>query len=194
MMRLGIMGGTFDPVHNAHLELARCARDQYKLSKILFVPAGKPIRKLGTIHATAQQRYEMLRRACKTIPAFAVSTMEIDRPGITYTIDTLKELQQQYPQDELCLIMGEDAAKDLDSWKDSEQIAKIATILYAKRPGSNKALGLPTTFTCKGIDMPALDISSSEVRQVLARGEDASALVPPDVLAYITDCGLYAKP
>lgn len=194
MKRIGIMGGSFDPVHNAHLELALKAQEQYMLTTVLFIPAGFPVRKLDTIVASPKQRLEMLELACSDYEGFEISTLELERQCVTYTIDTLRELSECYTAEEkFYLIVGWDAAVDLGTWKDSAEIAQRATVLYAERPGSKKALGLPFNFDCYGIEMPQRDISSSMVRNMIGAGEDVSELVPARVLTYINECGLYGK-
>lgn len=192
--RIGILGGTFDPVHNAHLELASLALEQYKLDSVLFIPAGMPVRKLGKTHATAEQRLAMLECACADIPGFEVSTIEIERPHVSYTIDTLNELRNLYGVDaELFLIVGEDSLRDIKTWKDSDKIAELATILYAKRPGGSGALQFPEGFTCLGIEMQEQDISSSTVREDLLQGGGAQSPLPQAVFDYIQKQGLYAS-
>lgn len=122
-------------MHNAHLELAQCALEQYQLDTVLFIPAGMPARKLGTTVASASDRLNMLELACRGKRGFEVSAIEVDRPEISYTADTLRELKEQYGEEsELFLILGEDAAADLCTWKDSADIACLSTVLYARRP------------------------------------------------------------
>ncbi len=195
MKKLGILGGTFDPVHNAHLALAHAALEQFSLDSVLFIPTGQPVRKLGRTFASAEDRLQMLKEACFENPKFRVSSLEVDRPEVTYTIDTLRELKLLIGEDvHLCLIVGEDTALDLSSWKESAEIAKLVTVLFARRPWQDKTQELPEGFTCHEIKMPEHDLSSSEVRSLLLQGDDVSALVPARVLAYIRKHGLYAQP
>lgn len=194
MKRLGVFGGTFDPVHNAHLELAQAALEQQHLDCVLFVPAGLPVRKLATTEASAEHRLRMLELACKEVPGFCVSSLEVDRPHISYTVDTLHLLQEQFGKEcALFLILGEDTVTDISTWKDSHDIAQLAQVLYAKRPGGGDVLMLPRGFRCCELQMPAQNLSSSSVRAVLRKGEDASACVPASVIAYIKKHGLYGK-
>lgn len=194
MNRIGILGGTFDPVHGAHLELAELALEQHDLDFVLFVPAGQPVRKLGMTQATAEQRLHMLRLACADNPDFKVSSFEIDRPQVSYTIDTLKALKEEYGDNtQLFLILGEDNAVDIATWRDSDEIAKLVTVLYAKRPGAFKAPDPPRGFTFYSIEMPQRDLSSSQVKQLLQAGEEADAQVPESVLQYIKEQGLYGQ-
>ncbi len=195
MEKIGIFGGTFDPVHNAHLELARLALEQYQLDRVLFIPTGMPVRKLATTEASAQDRLNMLTLACGNIVGCEVSAIEVERSQITYTIDTLYELKEQYGQEsQLYLILGEDTATDLGTWKDSDQIATLAHILYAERPGDDtNTQALPAGFECYKVQMPVRHISSSCVRSLLHKGEDVSEYIPKPVLAYIRKFGLYGR-
>lgn len=194
MRRIGILGGTFDPVHNAHLALAAAALEQYQMECILFVPTGRPVRKLETIQASAEDRLRMLELACEGASRLCVSTVETQREGISYTADTLYELKELYGADTvLYLILGEDTATDLGTWKDSQKIAQLARVLYTRRPPAAGPLALPDGFECYELIMDAYDLSSTQVRNCLALGEDVSAIIPPKVYDYIKRHDLYAK-
>lgn len=194
MRRIGILGGTFDPVHNAHLALARCALEQYQLEGVLFIPAGRPVRKMSADLTSAEHRLNMLELACKNVREFSVETLEIMRSQPSYTSVTLELLAKRYGKDtQLFLILGEDTAADLGTWKDSKLIAQCATILYARRPGITKAQPLPEGFTCYKIDMQQYDLSSSEVRRRLFAGENMSPYIPQAVQDYIERHQLYAQ-
>ena len=138
-MRVGVLGGTFDPVHRGHLTLARAARDELALDELLFVPAGKPWRKAGRIVAPAIHRLAMLRLALEDEAAFRVETMEMDRAGPSYTADTLEALRAARPGDELFFIAGEDALADLPNWVRPERILELATLAVARRVDVPKA-------------------------------------------------------
>jgi nicotinate-nucleotide adenylyltransferase len=182
-------------VHRLHLELARVAIAQFELESVIFLPTGRPARKLGATRASATERLRMLQLATEDNPRFSVSTMEVERSGISYTIDSLRELRQLLGTDaELFLILGEDTATDLPSWKDSEQIAALAGVLYAERPGEAEALPLPRGFACQRLAMEACDLSSTQIRERLAAGKDVRALLPSQVYDYIRRQGLYAEP
>ena len=132
-MRAGVLGGTFDPVHRGHLALATAAREELALDEVLFVPAGQPWRKAGRIVAPAQHRLAMLRLALDEEPAFRVETLELERPGPSYTADTLEAVAEARPGDELFFIVGEDALADLPNWVRPERILELATLAVARR-------------------------------------------------------------
>ncbi len=186
--RLGIMGGTFDPIHYGHLVTAEQARESLDLDAVLFMPAGSPAFKLAmTVLATAAN------------PAFLASRFEIDRPGVTYTADTLHALRDFYPsQVKLYFITGADAIIDIVTWHDAERIAELATFIAATRPGFDidtarariKESGLP--FDVRYIQIPALAISSTNIRKRVARGMSVRYLTSESVLGYIRKRRLYA--
>lgn len=195
MKRIGILGGTFDPVHNAHVELAQAALDQYSLDTVLFIPTGKPVRKLGRTHASAKHRLGMLQALCTGNKNFGVSSLEVERPTITYTIDTVRELKALYgDESELFLILGEDTVIDLATWKNAEEIARHVTILYARRSCGAEEPRLPQGFTCFEICLPVLSLSSSTIRSELSQGNDVQNLVPAEALNYLKKHGLYEQP
>jgi nicotinate-nucleotide adenylyltransferase len=194
MKRIGILGGTFDPAHRVHMELARQALLQFELDVVLFIPTGNPVRKIGMTHASAEHRLNMLKAACDGEPGFEVSSLEVDRPSITYTIDTLLELKNYYGEaSQFFLILGEDAALDLSTWKASDEIARLVTVLYAERPGCDTNLRIPEGFSCEKVHMPAQDISSTGIRKLLLEGADVSDYVPKETLVYIKEQGLYGQ-
>ena len=180
-------------MHNAHLELAQVALENGDLDVVLFIPTGQPVRKLRSTHASAEQRLNMLQAACEGIPGFEVSSLEVDRPEVTYTTDTLRILKELYGQrSKLYLILGEDTATDLHTWKDAAEIAELVTVLYAKRPRIGEGHRLPMGFNCLELPMPEQDISSSYLRALLAKGKDVSEFIPAGALAYIKEHALYA--
>jgi len=190
-MRTGVLGGTFDPVHLAHLVLAEQAREQLRLDRVLFVPAGDPWRKAHREVSPARQRVEMTRLAIADNPAFELDEREVKREGPTYTVDTLHELRRAYPSDELFLLLGEDALADLPFWRDPEGIAAAAQIVVAPRSGAD-APELPFEASrVVRIDMPRLEISSTDLRARAAEGRSLRYLVPAAVEAYIRENGLY---
>lgn len=196
--KLGIMGGTFDPIHIGHLACAEMARDGCGLDEVLFVVAGNPHFKQGQELASAHARLAMVQEAIEGNDGFRVSAMEIERKGITYTADTLAILAKERPDAELSFIMGTDSLVTLPLWKDAESIADLARIICVSRPGSAidddllrrlEAMGFDVAF----VEAPLLDVSSHEVRMRVSRGETIRYLVPDVVRAYIHAHGLYGR-
>lgn len=190
-MKLGVLGGTFDPIHNAHLLLAEQAREQLGLDKVLFIPAGDPWRKAFRRVAPAEHRLAMTQLAVKDEPAFVVDDCEVKRDGATYTADTLRELHRRHAKDELYLLLGEDALADLPFWREPEAIAEEAHIVVAPRGG----VVLPELpFDADRvirIKMPFLEISSTDVRERAKADHSLRYLVPDAVAAYIKEHKLY---
>ena len=196
--RLGIMGGTFDPIHYGHLVTAEQAREALALDLVLFMPAGRPAFKLDSDVTDAEDRYAMTVLATAANPAFDASRFEIDREGVTYTIDTLRALREHYPENvKLFFITGADAVLDLATWHDAEAMAKLATFIAATRPGydieqARKRLdesGVP--FDVRYIEIPALAISSTNIRQRVQAGKSVRYLTSESVIGYIRKNGLY---
>ena len=187
-MRLGLFGGSFDPVHNGHLALAACCAEQALLDEVWFVPSAvQPFKQQGPVAGDAD-RCAMLRLAIADRPGLVLSTLEIDRGGVSYTVDTLREIHRQRPDDDLFFLMGADTLRDLPGWREPEEVARLATPLVVQRPGEPEAL---TEVTHLRVDMPPTDVSSSAIRERLARGEGVEGLVPAEVAAYIAEHGLY---
>ena len=195
--RIGIMGGTFDPVHNGHLAIARSAAEQLELSQVLFIPAGNPHFKRNQEVTSASQRADMVALAIEDDSLFALDLCEVERKGITYTADTLEELTQRYEGARLFFIMGTDSAITLPGWKRAEDVARLCTIVVAKRPGQStervrEALATSSVdFDVMYLDVPQIDVSSTQLREDVARGRDVSAMIPALVEAYISQMGLY---
>lgn len=186
--RLGIMGGTFDPIHHGHLLAAEAAREAYDLDKVLFIPTGRPVFKLDRKVATGADRYEMTRRAIAGNPFFLASRMEIDRQGVTYTIDTIDVLRGLCPG-ELFFITGSDAARDVGRWKDAERLLSLCTFVAVKRPGYRETPRPGVRF----LEAPVMEVSSSEIRERVAAGRSIKYLVPAAVEGYILGNGLYRE-
>jgi nicotinate-nucleotide adenylyltransferase len=180
---IGILGGTFDPVHNAHLAMARAARDALKLKRVLFIPTGKPQYRKPAV-ASGRQRLEMLRLALADDPRLAIDARELQPGASGYTVDTLRALHAE-GMDELCLLMGADQYAKLGSWHDPEEVSRLAKIAVFARPGVE--LREPANL----VPMKPMAISSSALRARAARGEDLAAFVPPAVANYIARHGLY---
>ncbi len=185
MSRIGVFGGTFDPVHVGHLAIAFAALESVPLDRILFVLARRSPLKERTPVASAEDRLAMLRLATADEPRFAVSRVELDREGPSYTVDTLEHLAGP---DELFLILGADALADMGRWHEPARIAQLATIVVAARPGSPAVEPAHRRLV---IDTPLCDISSRELRARAARGRSLRYLVPDTVWRYIQERGLY---
>lgn len=200
-MRIGVFGGSFDPIHRGHLLLADCCWRQAELDRVIFVPnASQPLKPRGPV-ASETARLEMVRRAIAGQPEFTISTVEVERGGMSYTIDTLRELQRQCPGDELFLLMGADALGDFPRWREPRAICELATPLVVQRAGSPPPdfASLATIVSATRLDaikqlkieMPATPISSSDVRGLIASGGEWHSLVAPSVAAYIEERRLY---
>ena len=184
-MKIGVFGGTFDPVHVGHLAIAQAALESAKLDRVVFVPARRsPLKESGPA-ASGDDRYAMLVAATKAEPRFSVSRVELDREGPSFTVDTLEELRKE---GDLFLILGSDAVSDLARWKSPYRIRQLATILVARRPGAPDLDGGAGAVV---FDAPCLDISSRELRARAARGLSLRYLVPDEVWRHIDRTGLY---
>jgi nicotinate-nucleotide adenylyltransferase len=196
--RLGLFGGTFDPVHVGHLHIAECAREQFALDGVLFIPTGCPVRKLADGFSAAEDRHAMLRAAVAGNARFDVSRVEVERRGATYTIDTLRILKERYgKRAALFFIVGADAAADLATWKDAAEIARLVTVLCAKR-SIPATTGPPLVhngirFTMRDINSCPIDVSSRQLREWVGQGRSIQYLVPDAVYAYIREQRLYRE-
>jgi nicotinate-nucleotide adenylyltransferase len=203
-MRWGILGGTFDPVHLGHLILAEHCREQARLDQVWFIPAARPPHKQERQLTLFDQRVEMLQLAVAGNPSFRVDSLEKDRPGPSYTADTLRELHQRYPGDEFFLIVGADCLPDLPSWYEPVRVAELAVLLIATRPGWSawplerlrSALALPADkpLRLQVVQIPLLGLSSSDIRQRVPEGRSIRYLVPRSVECYIEAHRLYNSP
>lgn len=198
LARLGIMGGTFDPIHLGHLVCAEEAREALGLDAVLFMPTGCPAFKLDREVAPGEARLRMCRAAAAGNPAFAVSALEVERPGITYAADTLRALHEALPGVELVFIVGADAALTLPRWRESAELARLATFAAATRPGFELGEEALRDLRERGFDIrpfavTALDVSSSELRRRVAEGRTIRYLVPEVVREIIEEEQLYRK-
>lgn len=188
--RLGVMGGTFDPIHIGHLIAASEACSQFRLDQVLFVPAGDPWQKQE--HADPEDRFLMVELAIEADPRFAASRMEIDRKGPTYTIETLELLHRSHPEAELFFITGADALTLLPSWYRFEDLADLTEVIVAERPGVEApADGGPGWPKIHHLDMVPIGVSSTEIRARIRTDKPANYMAPARVLKHIGDCGLY---
>ena len=197
-LRLGILGGTFDPVHRGHLVLAGAARDELGLERVLFVPAGQPWRKAERPITSGEHRLAMLRLALEGEGAFEIATLELEREGPSYAADTLEALRRDRPNHELFFILGEDALVDLPNWVRPGCILELATLTVAKRAGTDRkeveeaARRLPGLLDrVVWLKMPLVEVSATEIRDRVRRGLPIGDLVPRVVEAYIREHGLY---
>ncbi len=196
--RLGIMGGTFDPIHNGHLVTAEQAFDDLSLDLVVFMPAGRPAFKQGEQVSSGEERFAMTLLATADNPHFVASRFEVDREGVTYTADTLRLLRQLYPENvEFYFITGADAITEIVTWRDAADIARLAHLVAATRPGYDldrawdaiDASGLD--FDVTYLSVPALAISSSHLRERVGAGQSLRYLTPDPVTGYLHKHGLY---
>jgi nicotinate-nucleotide adenylyltransferase len=192
--RLGIFGGTFDPPHVGHLVAAVNVRHELALDKVLLVVAGRPWQKVGTrdISPTAD-RYAMVEAAVGTVEGLEASRLEIDRPGMSYTADTLEALRADDPDAELFVVLGSDAAAGLPSWERADEVRAAATIVVVERPGTREAEP-PRGWSWERVEVPRLEVSSTDLRARVADGRPLDYLLTPEVIATIEARGLYQDP
>jgi nicotinate-nucleotide adenylyltransferase len=201
MRDIGVIGGTFDPVHSGHLKVAEEARTRLELGEVLFVPAGQPWLKEPRSISPAPHRLEMLRLALGPTPYFRLSAGDIDRPGPTYSVDTIADLREQLGVEAgLFFILGWDCVAEFPLWKDAARIVEMCYLVAVPRPGSalpDMALleaslpGISGRLTL--LNMPPLDISSTDIRDRVAHGLSIHNLVPRAVERYIREKGLYLR-
>jgi nicotinate-nucleotide adenylyltransferase len=198
-MKIGVLGGTFDPIHRGHLEIAGEARRTLNLTEVILVPAGQPPFKPNRPITPSEQRLKMLNLAVANTPALKVSTIEIERPGPSYTADTLDELKGQYGvDDELFFILGWDSLEQIPDWYQPSRIIALCRLVAVPRPGRPRPSFEELESRIPGIsrrvvflEKPEIDISSSQIRELAAQGEPIEHLVPGPVAAYIREHGLY---
>jgi nicotinate-nucleotide adenylyltransferase len=191
--RLGVMGGTFDPIHHGHLVAASEVAAAFRLDEVIFVPTGQPWQKLNREVSPAEDRYLMTVIATSADPRFTVSRVDVDRPGATYTRDTLADLRKERGEDvEFFFITGADAMAQILSWHDSETLLGMAHFVGVSRPGYDATLpeGLPDA-TVSLLEIPALAISSTGCRDRVRADRPIRYLVPDGVVSYIDKRGLY---
>jgi nicotinate-nucleotide adenylyltransferase len=197
MARLGILGGTFDPLHIAHLMIADQARGQLNLARVLFVPAGQPPHKLNRAVTPVEHRVAMTQLAIAGDAGFALSRVDVDRPGPHYTADMLGLLRLKHPGNELYLLVGSDSLRDLLTWRDPGRVIALARLAVIRRPGAEPGLGaleaeLPGVASkVDWVDAPWLDISSSDIQRRVRAGLSIRYLVPEAVERYIVENRLY---
>lgn len=193
--RIGVMGGTFDPIHHGHLVAASEVADRFNLDEVIFVPTGQPWQKAGKTISPAEDRYLMTVIATAANPRFTVSRADIDRAGPTYTIDTLRDLRGDYPDADLYFITGADALSSIMSWHDWEDMFELAEFVGVTRPGyelTEDMLPADVQERVHLLDIPAMAISSTDCRERAAAGRPVWYLVPDGVVQYIAKHRLYA--
>jgi nicotinate-nucleotide adenylyltransferase len=206
-MRVGIFGGSFDPVHNGHLALARACGEAAELDEVWFTPTAiQPLKRHGP-HAGNRDRWEMLKLAVESLttmpgqprrpPTWRVCTLEIKRGGFSYTVDTLRQILDDRPETDLFFLIGADALREVPNWKEPHEIFGMATPLVVRRAGQPEPDLSPLASLCANdkppllVEMDAIDASSSEIRRRIAAGEPYEHLVPQAVAKYIQQRGIY---
>jgi nicotinate-nucleotide adenylyltransferase len=190
-MRLGVMGGTFDPIHHGHLVAASEVESLFGLDEVVFVPTGEPWQKSDRQVSPAEHRYLMTVIATASNPRFWVSRVDIDRAGPTYTIDTITDIAAQRPGAELFFITGADALAQILSWKDADRTLALARFVGVNRPGYDLTDAHLPNASVTLLDVPAMAISSSDCRDRVAAGRPVWYLVPDGVVQYINKHSLY---
>ncbi|MCL6580693.1 MAG: nicotinate-nucleotide adenylyltransferase [Firmicutes bacterium] len=194
------MGGTFDPIHVAHLVAAEAALEQHRLDRVVFIPTGQPPHKPTDRLTPAEHRYQMVALATASNPRFEVSRVELERPGPSYTVDTLERLRLLYPPStDFFFITGTDAILSVETWREPERLFSLCRFIAAGRPGFSRheaerelrRLEEKFGVTILEVECPALDVSSSDIRRRVAEGRSIRYLVPELVEAYIQKHGLY---
>ncbi|NYI86716.1 nicotinate-nucleotide adenylyltransferase [Amycolatopsis endophytica] len=192
--RIGVMGGTFDPVHHGHLVAASEVQARFDLDEVIFVPTGQPWQKSGRQVTRAEDRYLMTVIATASNPVFSVSRVDIDRGGETYTVDTLRDLKAEYPEDELFFITGADALEQILTWHNADELFTLAHFIGVTRPGYRLNDHHLPSGKVSLVEVTAMAISSTGCRERVEQGEPIWYLVPDGVVRYIDKRGLYRKP
>jgi nicotinate-nucleotide adenylyltransferase len=189
--RIGLFGGSFDPVHSAHCDIARAAIAQMKLDTLFFIVAPRPPHKQDGPVASPEERYQMVLAAIAGEPRMEASRVELDRPGKSYTVQTLRTFHKMHPESHLYLILGMDSLLDLHAWKEPREIMELAHILAVPRPNLNRKPDPSLAGRYTVLDFPEEAVSSTEIREMIAAGKPWEHLVPKAVRDVITEKGLY---
>ena len=198
-MNIGVLGGTFDPIHNGHIIVAEEVKAQLNVAEILFVPAGQPWLKESSPILAAEHRVQMVRLAISSAPYFKLSTIEIERAGHSYTVDTIAELQTRFGLgDEIFFILGQDSLTQLPQWKEPSRLIKMCRLVAVPRPGyprpdlESLEANIPgSSLSVILLDKPQIDISATEIRKRVTQGLSIRHLVPEPVAEYIRKNKLY---
>ena len=191
--RIGLFGGTFNPLHSAHLLVAQTAYEQFGLSQVVFIPSGIPPHKEILANVTKEDRYAMVNAAIAQFPHFSVSRIEIDRGGLSYTIDTIRALESDYSQG-LCFIVGADLLLQIETWREPDKLLESVPFVIAPRNGIAKDLFAAPPFDraqISFVEMEEVDLSSTWVRDQIRHGGGIPDCVPEPVASYIEEHGLY---
>tara|TARA_R110002111_G_scaffold247140_2_gene310031 strand:- start:27272 stop:27874 length:603 start_codon:yes stop_codon:yes gene_type:complete len=200
-MRIGIFGGTFDPVHNAHLLLAEQCREQCELDEVWFIPAGSPPHKESAGITAGKVRREMLDFAVAGHPAFVIKDLELHREGPSYTVETLHQLKATHPDDEFFFIVGADSVRDLHTWREPEAILEMVTVIGVNRPNISlpdlseltHKFGETVLSKILWVTMPGIDISSTDIRNRIREKKSVRFMTPRAVEVYIHNNRLYLE-
>lgn len=199
-MRVGVFGGSFDPIHYGHLILVEQCREQARLDEVLIIPAARPPHKLDTRVTAFEHRVAMLRLAVEGIPGLSIDLLEAHRHGPSYTADTLKEIQAQRPGDELFLLLGSDGLPDLPSWYEPRRVVERATLVVMERPGwpvrtpaeVASAIGIePAGLRMIRVEVPLIDIASRDIRRRMSEGRTVRFMLPEPAIEYARRERLY---
>jgi nicotinate-nucleotide adenylyltransferase len=192
--KFGVLGGTFDPIHMGHLVLAEQVREKFQLDRVIFIPCASPPHKTEQELSPAQDRFEMTKLALQGNSYFLVSDIELKREGLSYTVETLRELKGLYKDKEIYFLTGSDVLNEITTWKNPEEIYKLAKLVIGIRPGFDK-FDPENHFAKKSIivNITGVDISSTQIREKVRKGESIKYLVPPKVEEYIKKRNLYKK-
>lgn len=200
-MKIGVIGGTFDPIHNGHLIAAEYARTSLNLDKLIFIPSGIHPFKDNKSISHPSKRLDMISLAIDSNKYFEMSSIEIDRKGTTYTIDTIMELREEYKEDEIYFIIGSDILFEIDKWKSFKELIHLCKFILLYRPGKEedridkkiKELYLSYSIQLKKVKSPIIEISSTEIRARVKKEQSIKYLVPESVEEYILEHNLYSK-
>ena len=198
--KIGIVGGTFNPIHNVHLLLGEAAREQFGLDRVIYIPSGCSYMKKGENIPAGELRYQMVKEAIDSNPYFTCSRLEIDREGDTYTIDTLNELTKMYPGDELYLILGGDTFLQIEQWYKADEIMKSCVLLAAVRNNmsiadmDNQRRHLKDTYGAdvRLLQFPDIELSSTDIRNRLLSGRSVRYMVPDSVIEFAIIKNIYS--
>ena len=190
MGRVGLIGGTFDPIHNGHVLLAQFALEKIPLNRILFIPAADPPHK-DCVYVSASARMQMVSLAVADMESVFVSKIELDRSGKSFTVDTLRQLCKQNPNDSYYLIIGDDNVSQISSWHDPEGIFELCTVVVGNRTITDRVGKKQFLDRMTLLDTPLFELSSTEIRQRLITGRSVKGMIPESVESYIKERGLY---